>query len=57
MAMTTIEGAFSAMNIIITIKLRNRICDSWMNDCLVTYIEKYMFDTIFNEEIIQNYQS
>jgi hAT family C-terminal dimerisation region len=54
-AMTTVERAFSAMNII-KIKLRNRMCDSLMNDCLVTYIEKYIFDTISNEEIMQNNQ-
>jgi hAT family C-terminal dimerisation region len=54
-ATTTVERAFSAMNII-KIKLRNRMCDSLMNDCLVTYIEKDIFDTISNEEIMQNNQ-
>jgi hAT family C-terminal dimerisation region len=52
---STIERAFSAMNIIKT-KLRNRMCDSWMNDCLIIYIEKDMFDTILNVDIMQNYQ-
>jgi hAT family C-terminal dimerisation region len=54
-ATATVERAFSAMNIIKT-KLRNRMCDSWMNYCLITYIEKDMFDKISNEEIMQNYQ-
>ncbi|GAV65891.1 hypothetical protein CFOL_v3_09403, partial [Cephalotus follicularis] len=38
-ATTTVKRTFSAMNIVKNI-FRNRIGDSWMNDCLVTYIEK-----------------
>jgi hypothetical protein len=49
--MTTVKRTFSAINVI-KIKLRNRMYDSWMNDCLVTYIEKDIFDTIPNEEIM-----
>jgi hypothetical protein len=32
------------------------MCDSLMNNCLVTYIGKDMFNIIPNEEIMQNYQ-
>ena len=38
-ATATAERAFSTMNIIKN-RLRNQIGDQWMNDCLVTYIEK-----------------
>ena len=51
-ATATVERAFSAMNIIKN-RLRNRIGDRWMNNCLVTYIEKYTFKTIESEEIMQ----
>ena len=47
----TVERAFSVMNIIKN-QLRNRIGDQWMNDCLVTYIEKDIFKTIECEEIM-----
>ena len=50
-AIVTVERTFSAMNIIIN-RLRNQIGDQWMNDCLVTYIEKDIFKTIKYEEIM-----
>ena len=31
--------------------------DQWMNDCLVTYIEKDIFKIIECEEIIQRFQN
>ena len=51
-ATATVERAFLAMNIIKN-QLRNRIEDRWINNCLVTYIEKYIFKTIESEEIMQ----
>ena len=51
-ATATVEKAFSVMNIIKN-RLRNRIRDQSMNDCLVTYIEKDIFKTIECEEIMQ----
>ena len=51
-ATATVERAFSAMNIIKN-WLRNQIGDQWINDCLVTYIEKDVFKTIKCEEIMQ----
>ena len=47
-----VERAFSIVNIIKN-RLRNQIRDQWMNDCLVTYIEKDIFKTIKCEEIMQ----
>ena len=55
-ATAIVEIAFSAMNIIKN-WLRNRIGDQWMNDCLVTYIEKDIFKTIKCEEIMQRFQN
>ena len=52
----TVKRAFSTMNIIKN-RLCNQIGDHWMNDCLVTYIEKDIFKTIKCEEIMQRFQS
>jgi hypothetical protein len=48
----TVERAFSAMKIFKN-RLRNRMGNQWMNDCLVTYIENDIFKTISNEKNIQ----
>ena len=50
----TVEIAFLTMNKIKN-RLRNQIGDQWMNDCLVTYIEKDIFKTIKWEEIMQRF--
>ena len=55
-AITIVERAFSIMNIIKN-RLRNQIGDQWMNDYLVTYIEKDIFKTIKCEEIMQRFQN
>ena len=55
-ATTTVKRAFSALNIIKN-RLRNQIGDKWMNDCLITYIEKDIFKTIKCEEIVQRFQN
>ena len=55
-ATAAIERAFSTMNIIKN-RLRNQIEDQWINDCLVTYIEKDIFKTIKCEEIMQRFQN
>ena len=55
-ATITIERVFSTMNIIKN-RLCNQIGDQWMNDCLVTYIEKNIFKTIKCEEIMQRFQN
>ncbi|XP_020674075.2 zinc finger MYM-type protein 1-like [Dendrobium catenatum] len=54
-ATATVERAFSAMNIIKN-RLRNRMGDSWMNDCLLTYIEKDIFNNVDNDLIVQRFQ-
>ena len=54
-ATATVERVFSAMKIIKT-DLRNRMGDEWMNDSMVVYIEREIFDTIKNEVILQRFQ-
>ena len=55
-ATTTVERSFLTMKYIKNV-LRNRMRDQWMNDCLVTYIESNVFDSIDNEAIMQRYQT
>jgi len=55
-ATATVERAFSAMNIIKT-DLRNKMGNDFLTDCLVCYIEKDVFRSIDNEDIIQHFQN
>ncbi|KAL4570170.1 hypothetical protein LXL04_025821 [Taraxacum kok-saghyz] len=41
---------------IVKTRLRNKIGDQWLNDCLVTYIEKEIFETVPNESILKKIQ-
>ncbi|XP_042404735.1 uncharacterized protein LOC121994922 [Zingiber officinale] len=50
-ATASVERVFSAMKMIKT-DLRNRMGDEWMDDSLVVYIEKDIFSTIENEQIL-----
>lgn len=54
-ATATVERSFSAMGLIKE-DLRNRLGNEWLNDCLVTYIEKEVFDTIDDEDVLQEFQ-
>ncbi|XP_019098319.1 PREDICTED: uncharacterized protein LOC104773886 [Camelina sativa] len=53
-ATATVERCFSAMKIIKTHR-RNRIGDQFLNDCLVCFIEKDVFNTITNETVIKRF--
>ncbi|XP_042448856.1 uncharacterized protein LOC122033758 [Zingiber officinale] len=55
-ATASVERVFSAMKMIKT-DLHNRMGDEWMNDSLVVYIEKDIFSTIENEQILQRFQN
>lgn len=55
-ATITVERAFLMINFIKN-KLRNRMCDQLINDCLVTYIGKDVFDGISNEAIMHRFQN
>ncbi|KAL5563579.1 hypothetical protein UlMin_033326 [Ulmus minor] len=52
----TVERAFSAMNVVKN-QLRNRMEDQWMNDILLVYIERDIFNKLDNELIMQRFQS
>ncbi|GMP43959.1 hypothetical protein CsSME_00013118 [Camellia sinensis var. sinensis] len=53
-ANTTVESVFSAMNIVKN-WLRNQMSDEWMNDSLVVYIERDIFDGIGNDTIMERF--
>ena len=53
-ATRTVERTFYVMNIVKN-RRRNRIRNQWMKDHLLVYIEKYIFDIINNEIIIQHF--
>ena len=55
-ATTSVERVFSAMKAVKT-DLRNRMGDEWLNDSLVVYIEKKIFDSIDNELILNRFQN
>ena len=55
-ATATVERVFSGMNIVKN-RLRNRMGDQLMNDNLIVYVEKDIFDSIDNEVIMQHFQS
>lgn len=50
-AKTSVERCFSAMNVVKK-KLRNKMGDRFMSDCLICYVEKEVFSTISNDEVI-----
>lgn len=54
-ATATVERAFSVMSIVKN-RLRNSIGDQFLNDCLVTYIEKNVFLKINDENILNRFQ-
>jgi hypothetical protein len=56
MATASIERAFSAMSLVKT-KLRNKMCDSLLDDCLVTYIERDIFFEVNEEDIIETFMA
>ncbi|RWR82286.1 zinc finger MYM-type protein 1-like protein [Cinnamomum micranthum f. kanehirae] len=55
-ATATVERVFSAMKIVKN-RLRNRMEDEWMNDCLLVYIEKDIFNSIDDETIMQCFRN
>ena len=55
-ATTIVERVFSIMHIVKS-KLQNRMRNKWMNDSLVVYIEKDIFDQIDNEVIMKWFQN
>ncbi|CAN6699015.1 unnamed protein product [Malus baccata var. baccata] len=55
-ATATVERAFSAMKILKN-RLRNRMGDQWMNDNMIIFIEREIFDGIGNDVVMQRFQN
>ena len=55
-ATASVERVFSTMNIVKN-RLRNRMGDLWMNDCLVAYNERENFNSIDDEVVMQRFQN
>ena len=56
LATTSVERAFSAMNIIKT-DLLNGMNDEWLNSLILCYIEKQIFRDLDSEEIKKTFQA
>ncbi|KAL0885922.1 hypothetical protein Bca101_009905 [Brassica carinata] len=54
-ATATVERCFSAMKIVKT-SLRNRISDQFLNDCVVCFVEKELFEKLTNDAVIKIFQ-
>jgi hypothetical protein len=55
-ATSSVERAFSAMHIIKT-DLRNKMCDEWLNDLLLCYIEKEIFRGVPIDKVKKRFQT
>ncbi|CAN6575550.1 unnamed protein product [Malus baccata var. baccata] len=55
-ATASVERAFSVMKIVKN-PHRNRMGDQWLNDSLVVYIEKDVYDSISNDVVIRRFQN
>ncbi|CAM9000202.1 unnamed protein product [Rhodiola kirilowii] len=53
-ATATVERCFSSMKIVKT-NLRNRMADSFLCGCLICYIEKDLFHTVSNDDVIERF--
>lgn len=51
-ATSSVERIFSAMT-----KLKNKMCDNLLDDCLVTYIERDIFFEVNEEDIIETFMA
>ncbi|PWZ31709.1 hypothetical protein Zm00014a_021970 [Zea mays] len=56
MATTSVKRAFSAMSLVKT-KLRNKVCDCLLDDCLITYINRDIFFEVNEEDIIETFMA
>ena len=56
MATTSVERVFSAM-VLVKTKSRNKMGDSVLDDCLVTFIEQDIFFEVNEDDIIKMFMS
>jgi hypothetical protein len=55
-AMASVERVFSSMNFVKN-RLRNRMNDGLLDDCLVTFIERDVFLNVKEEDIINSFMA
>jgi hypothetical protein len=55
-ATASVERVFSVMNYVKN-KLRNKFRDQYLNDCLVTFIEREFFLQVKDKDIINRFQA
>ncbi|XP_052146816.1 uncharacterized protein LOC127765887 isoform X3 [Oryza glaberrima] len=55
-ATASVERVFSSMNYVKN-KLRNRMGEQYLNDCLVTFLERDLFVQVTNDDIISRFQA
>jgi len=55
-ATASVERVFSAMNFVKN-NVRNRIGTNFLNDCLVTFIEREFFKQVKGEAVISRFQA
>ena len=55
-ATATVKRCFSTMKIV-KISLRNRISDQFLNDCVVCFVEKELFEKVTNEVVVKRFQN
>jgi len=53
-AIALVEKISSMMKLVKS-RLHNQIMDDWLNDYLITYIEKKIFGSVDNEKILQHF--
>ncbi|XP_050232846.2 uncharacterized protein LOC126681344 [Mercurialis annua] len=55
-ATASVERAFSAMKHVKS-DVRNSMADEWLNDLMICFVERDIFDSIDNEDILQHFQN
>ncbi|RLM80141.1 uncharacterized protein C2845_PM12G08020 [Panicum miliaceum] len=53
-AITSVERAFSSMDFVKT-KRRNKISDSLLDDCLVTFIERDILEDVDEDDVVKDF--
>lgn len=54
-ATASVERVFSSMSYVKN-KLRNKMDDEYLNNCLVTFVEREFFDQVKDEDVINLFQ-
>jgi hypothetical protein len=54
-ATASVERCFSAMNIVKNV-VQNKMGEQFMSDCLICFVEKYIFSTITKDDVIDRFK-